>query len=422
MKFNTQTKTIVILLIIIFEIFLYLMFRNEIKIFLKSSFPEDLSGVEENLISSLIIGMFAIINGSILLYFTKLGYKLFLFPSTSRIRSALNKNRKWLLATDIHWASTKYGKQRKIANCVEGLFAIIYSFDTITKSEKIIANDVIKFIVNNINKDGLKSLSINKSAVHCTAMGLFILLKMKKQKLFKFDRELITQINLLVNSLINSKTDKGWGFINKPVENDNEIRFFSTFWALRALNATTYCDTEDFSNLLQHNIIRFVPNQLFGFGYKDAPKVCNVSLFLILVFELNNEKTKQEILRNIDIKNLIAFLLSQLKKHRFIEVEEYSYNINKIEKLSWVHISVGLGIHALSLAKKYLTNIQIMKLNSIVKFLIKNHLHADGYFWDNSLNFNKNDPLIYPTAYFLSGLYYYLKEIHGVSKIERILR
>lgn len=69
------------------------------------------------------------------------------------------------------------------------------------------------------------------------------------------------------------------------------------------------------------------------------------------------------------------------------------------------------------MAKEYLNNYQVIVLNRIVRRLINNNVNVEeGYYFDNSIPFDKNDPKIFPTSYFIESIYCYIMLTKGILK------
>lgn len=333
----------------------------------------------------------------------------------SKISQTISESKKWLLTSEIAWATTLRGKQRKISNTVGGLFCLLYSNNKITISEQYTLNDSVEFLVSNTTENGLKALSLDLPAVHCTAMTLFVISKMIEKGILARSADLNESLRLMKVSLINSASDIGWGFENTAVSKDNAVRPWSTLWALRALNAVYPSLDDGIKNKLRKicsRIVHSVPSMALGFTYKDGRKVSISALFMILISELGDMHLKEELQAKPEFRNVLRFILSGLHSSRHVEFEEYSYFRNGVEKLSWTHISAGLGIHALSLNKIFLNSDEKDILRKEVNEIIgANFRHSDdgvGFFCFDQLSSDKNDYLIFPTADMIAGLYFYL--------------
>jgi 8-oxo-dGTP diphosphatase len=224
-------------------------------------------------------------------------------------------------------------------------------------------------------------------------------------------------------SLVRSRSAKGWGFVNQPDINDH-VRLFSTLWALRALNMTPFGETNIFRKTL-FSVITQVPSQMFGFDHRDVvPRSSMICLFLLLLFEIRSKELKEECLLSVDVARLTSHLLSHRRWHDFIEYEEYMCKVDNAPKLAWAHASGALSIEAIAKAKHLLPESQISQLQELVAYFVKHNWDKDGCVFDHSLLTDRADPWFYPTAYFILGLYEYLKEVHGLTpplnKIEKI--
>ncbi|MBF0436496.1 MAG: hypothetical protein HQL77_14120 [Magnetococcales bacterium] len=333
----------------------------------------------------------------------------------SKIPIIISKGKKWLLTAETAWAATIRGNKKKVSNIVGGLSCLLYSNDKPTISEECIINDSMEFLVSNTTESGLEAMSLGLPAVHCTAMALFIINKMIEKEKLSCSGKLEKSIKLMKESLINSASDIGWGFENRVVDEINIFRLWSTLWALRALNST-YSTLEsrvkDKIRKICSRIVHLVPNMALGFTFNDEKKVSISALFVIFISELCDLQLKKELEEKSEFRNALAFILSGLNSSRHVEVEEYAYARKNIEKLSWSHVSAGLGIHALSLNKIFLSPGEKKILENVVNNIIKsNFRHIDdnvGYFHFDLLSSDKNDYVIFPTAEMIVGLYFYI--------------
>jgi len=393
-------------IIVLVEIGLYLIFRSEILYLFEKLLPNN-NDLEVNIYSSLIIIFLGFLN--IWIVNTILKIVRLNKPKNNYVKDKIELMRNWIFSTKAYWAPKRNDEDKKVANTVEGLFMFIYKDERLNSRERIILNQAYNFIIDNISEKGLPSLSIKLNTVHCTAFGLYIIQKLKSRNLITCTEEQEKKTYLLINSLINSSNKFGWGFITERNVTDDEIRIPFTFWVLRALNLTEYYNHEIISNTL-NSLISLRPNCMFGYNINGNPKVCSISLFLILTHELRNSELKKEVLNEIKLKPLLEFIIEELLENNFIEFEEYDikrYNLSGVEELSWNHISVGYALEALSIYYNSLSNINKIRLNSIVKKIMKKNIHETGFFFNSKINIDFNNPHIYPTAYVVGGIYSY---------------
>ncbi len=331
------------------------------------------------------------------------------------LRNIIIGSVKYLLSCNTHWGEYYDSKTPKIANVVEGLLVLIYGDDILTSSirskTRAQLSESISFLLSNLKREGFQSISIGKSTIHATAMGLFCLRLAQDKAL---DQSKISNDKLieLSNCLVKSYSN-GWGFLTDYPNKENEVRIFSTIWALRALNL---CDSSmNFAQKMEA-LVRRVPNGQFGFTYNDNPKVAMMSLFLILLSELRDSKLRDEMIEYLGgIDDIIELIIQRLEKGIWIEIEEYSVPSGKlsgIEKLSWTHISIGLALQALGHFKYWLSKEIHCKVNSIIRELLDNHF-KDFVFKHPLLKQDKNKPLLYPITYIVVGLTIWHKTDYG---------
>lgn len=384
----------------------FLVLRENIQILFACIFPNNLTNIENEVAGNLLVFCIIFVDSIIILFLKQL-VGSFLSPKKNKLEKIIKTSKNWLLSGSTFWDVTIYGNERKIANTVEGLFSIIYSSTMPSDFEKGIVKDCAVFLLNNVQPDGLHSFTLNKATTHCSAMGLFVLQEIRSKELFKYDSSQSIQIDVLKNSLVNSLGQDGWGFLTIKPKNENEVRLFSTIWALRGLNKTDFAYDDKFSEILM-KIVRKFNNGKIGYTYKDTEKVAISSLFLILLYELQDKTLFGEVFKLLNQNQLIDFLLVNLSKGHFSEWEEFRYPLNSKRNMPWVHISGALAIHALALVKKQLSIYQLFKFNRSIIHITKYNLTKDGYFFDSKINFEKNNSKIFPTAYYISGLYFYI--------------
>lgn len=401
------------------EVAVYVIFREWFHNTVIPILPSNLLDLENNLLAAIIIATLVITNTIIaFLLESSLRFTTIVLPLKRSIRGVLQSARDWILSADVYWATTIKGKDRRIGNVVEGLMCLINTVPQLTASHQDIINEATGYLLEQTGKGGLKSITLNKYTVHCTAMGLYILNQLWKTRNYNFNSKELAKIEKLKDSLVASVSNFGWGFVNEPISSSHDVRIFSTLWALRALAGTKFVHHTKYQTIFT-NLVRKIPGQRFGYTYEDEPKVCIISLFLLLAKDLFNSPLSGYVQEAVDITGLLRFLIYEVSRGRLAEVEEYKYPLKSApEKLSWVHISGGIAIQALSLHAQYLSKWQRFQLRKIVKVVIANNRAKEGYFYEQSISFNKTDPKIFPTAYYCSGIYcyneYVVKEHHEI--------
>jgi len=395
-------------IVLIVWLTIYIIFRQNILNYINQNINIQLGSIEIEVLGGLVGYIIPILA----FHFAK--YLIYIInPNKKKYLKVLSNCRHWILSANEHWSSTYKGNDRKIANSAEGLFSLIYTFDSIGQMEERIINEVAKYLIENVGISGLKSFSFNKDTVQCTSLGLYVLSILRDKQLYKLSKEDANKILLLYNALINSKSKYGWATLVEQEENSERTRIMTTLWSIRAINAANLYNTNIVSDTVIY-LISKIPSGKFGYTFSDHPKLCSTSLFIILLFELKDENLKKEVFKLIDLKTIMDFIISEFVfKQNFIEFEDFdtkSMNLSGVEHLNYRHISIGYALHAISLYKKHLNFFQRIVVNYRVKLIIKNNVNNDGYFFSTILATSKENPHIFPTIYFIEGLYYYIHD------------
>ncbi len=392
------------ILLCLVEIITYSMWRGRIgqlELFvLHGSKPDDL---DVNLTASIVFASVGSIN-AVVATFIQVGSIAWLrYETKTKLQKTLASSRGWLVSTRVHWGPTKNGSEIRVANAVEGALALL-TCPTLSAGEQSALNNAIDFVAGNVMADGLHSLTLKFSTVHCTAMGLYLFELLREKQLLPVGVGSVI-FDQLRDALIKSYGVRGWGFrTDATPQAPEDVRLFSSLWALRALSKSSFQGTHEFNSALL-SITNQVPKYLFGFRYGDSAKVSMLALFRLLVTDLS-ARAQSMTLTTTQLRAIEHRILRELEKGSWIEVEEYrSRNLPHftVEKLSWNHIAIGLGLEALSCNYHERPLAQRIRIRYIIRRVLES-IHPDGFMVPKLISFEESNPLIFPTTYVLAGL------------------
>jgi hypothetical protein len=131
-----------------------------------------------------------------------------------------------------------------------------------------------------------------------------------------------------------------------------------------------------------------------------------MSLFLICVHELENAALRRSVEAELDIPAMLSEILEDVRTHPWSETEEYPVFQDGIEgeKLSWVHVSIGLAVQTLSLWSARLRAAERRRLAQLVRRIVRDHVAEEGYFRERRKDSVLADPEVYKAAYVISAL------------------
>lgn len=326
-------------------------------------------------------------------------------PTHAHVGRVVKRMRHWLLALPVHWGPKRSAPEAKVANAAEGIIAILDSNDDhVSQVEADVVRSAIQFLVENSSYDGLQSLSLHRYTTHCTAMGLFAIVSALRAGRYGLGPEAQQAADQLAHALKRNRSDHGWGFLSRPISGRSECRLLSTLWALRALNRTPAVAEQWYAD--QYTRLLRVPAGRFGFRYEDEPRTSVMSLFLICVHELENAALRRSVEAELDIPAMLSEILEDVRTHPWSETEEYPVFQDGIEgeKLSWVHVSIGLAVQALSLWSARLRVAERRRLAQLVRRIVRDHVAEEGYFRERRKDSVLADPEVYKAAYVISAL------------------
>lgn len=405
-------KVCILTIISIIEIIIYILwFRNTLNSVINKIV---FNPIEPNIISTIIILIILYINNII---YDLICSILVLNLNKKLVVRQLENSKKWIYSSNIYWGENIISKKRKVANTAEGLFTVIYAHKDLKDNEKNIIKDACDYLIDKIDNNGLISITIKGATVQCTALGLYILKKISISGVNQLSNSQLEKIEILSNALFNSfkKKSYGWETFTDDPNNEN-IRLTTTLWALRALNLSKYSSFNIFKETI-YNLINRCPQYTFGYNYNDKPRLCSISLFVIIINEINNQELKRKLFNEINWKKVIHNIFNLLKNtENYIEKEDFTinkvkYNFSNI-KLTYNHISIGYAIEALSLIYNKLSLKYKIKYNIILNNLLNKGFNEEGYYIEN-LSKDKNNILLYPTTYLIEGIYSYYKHVLG---------
>lgn len=387
---------------------IYAKFSNHIPIF-QNSASTFFDGIVVSLVASFLFLALTEFN-HILSFFINKGTNAFLIfyikasDMQRHLDETIGKAYKFLMSAKIKWGPTLKGSTRKIANVAEGLLAVLH-YEHITGNDKKERDKVLKRLIAEQKEEGYKSYNLGKYTTHCTAMTLFAVKQYHDLGIYQLAPNQSADFRKVAEHLLLSGTSLGWGTYNEVVDDEKLIRLLSTLWALRALNVWGFSGDAKYVEILS-SLLNRVPDGEFGFSLDSQHKTSTISLFLILIKEINDEHTRNlisEKMKEKDIKKLLRLLIKDLNTS--IETEEYlSESSGEYKKLSWTHFSFFLSLSALSKHANLLSRFSYLKLMLKVSSVLKTQFHKDGYYFNEKLNLVEANPFTYPTAYAIIGL------------------
>lgn len=324
-----------------------------------------------------------------------------------RLDETIAKSYKFLMSAKTKWGPTLKNSTRKIANVDEGLLAILnYELSTpVTGVDSVERAKILDELIAEQEEEGYKSYNLGKYTTHCTAMTLFVLKRYHDVEIHQLTSEQSTNLRRTAEHLLLTGASLGWGTYNEVVNDERLIRLLSTFWALRALNVWGFSGEIKYREILS-SLLNRVSDGEFGFSIGSQPKTSAISLFLILIKEINDEGTRDLISEKIkekEIKKLVHLLIKDLNTP--IETEEFLDELSGAhKKLPWTHFSFFLSLSALSEYADLLSRFSYLKVMLKVSAVLKTQFHKDGYYSNEKLNLVEEDPFTYPTAYAIIGL------------------
>ena len=410
-----KNLTQAVLLFVLFFLEIQLLFRFKTNLiglisFLGNSGENNYDEIVINLIGSIAFSILQIIN----LFLTntilnildrkKLKFVSRIFHcSLSQISESINRMMTFILSTDCHWGSTQHTNKIKAANTAEGLIACAYAQESghsINQSGK----DIIKKCADNVlavlEEEGYKIYPKDAYTVHGTGMILFALYKISEAGLYEISNQNEEKIRKSLKHLLDTANQYGWQFENKQFGDTQRARNISTLWALRALNAWGYSGHKKYYEILES--ITNNNRGLLGFSCNGEARSSVTALLYTLVNEIQNERTKDLILRSIEKKQILCFLIKSL--HEEAEFENIEIITPNHQSLPWTHLSSCMSYEALSTMIDDMNIFQTIvfsyNLGKMLKRVDVNH----NYYNVHSMSFNHTNPFIYPTTYLLMAL------------------
>lgn len=404
-----------ILMFVLFFLEIDLFFRYEadlVKIipFLGESGESNYNELTITLIGSAAFSLFQLFNlflsNIILKTFDKQKFKVlsWVFRCTSKlINQSINHMLSFILSTDCQWGLTQHTNKAKVANTAEGLIACAYAKESgLSLSQPDI--DKIKECADGIltvlEEDGYKLYSKDTYTAHGTGMILFALYKIYEVGLYEISDQNEEKIRKCLIHLLNTANQYGWQFENKQCDDTRYNRNVSTLWALKALNACGYSGRKKFCQIFMN--LTNNSNGILGFSSNGEKRSSVTALLFTLVNEIQNDRTKNLILQNLDRKEVLVFLINSL--HEEAEVEYIEIMTPNHHTLPWTHLSSCMSFEAISSMfdemNMYQTIVFSRNLGKILKRVDKIH----SYYNVHSMDFDHSDPYIYPTAYLLMAL------------------
>ncbi len=404
-----------ILLFIMFFLEIALFFRYEadlIKIipFLGQSGESNYNELTITLIGSVAFSLLQLINfiiaNIVLKIFDNEMFKFFswcLRCSSKLINQNINHMLTFILSTECHWGPTQHAEKAKPANTAEGLLACAYAKESglvITQDTLDIIKKCVDGILNVLEEDGYKLYSTHTYTTHATGMVLFALYKIYEVGLYEISDQNEEKIRKCLMHLLNTANQNGWQFENIQCDDIHRNRNISTLWVLRALNAWGYSGRQKFCDILEN--LTDNSNGIIGFSNGRERRSSVTALLFTLVNEIQNERTKNQILQNLDRKEILDFLIKSFREET--EVEYIEITTPSHQTLPWTHLSLCMSFEALALMIDEMSVCQTLAFSSnlakILKKVDKNH----HYYIVHSMNFDHTDPYVYPTVYLLMAL------------------
>jgi hypothetical protein len=333
MKVPPWLKILVLVVIVAAEWIWYRHSHSDIQVLLNFILPPDPSSLDAALLQKLLLGSVCLANTWLGYWLVRGIYSLHMLPNRLYIENLLARSERWLLSATTHWGLTLKASAPRVANTAEGLIALAGSGKQLSPSALVVVDSAVNYLVEAASIRGLPSISLGERTVHCTAMGLLALLRLGNGNRLKNADKLAQTTRDLTTALWQARSRLGWGFKMTPTANSDDVRVFSTLWALRALNMTPMCAQQEYGDIFK-SIANAQTELRHGFTMTDAPKTSMVAFFVIVVNELSDRDLKKEMFKRIEDAHVREFLLGRFAGNTFSESEEYLANMPQVEKLS----------------------------------------------------------------------------------------
>ena len=152
-------------------------------------------------------------------------------------RDCVTRGSSWLLSAKVHWAPTLNSADFRVANACEGLMALGGSENRRLRT----INRVVSNLLQWERGGGFPSISFQLNTVHCTGMVLFVLNSLRRGRVLNpLNSKTAPEVTERATDwLLHHHSQNGWGTwgVGNP-------RLFSTFWALRGLQASNKLSSE----------------------------------------------------------------------------------------------------------------------------------------------------------------------------------
>jgi hypothetical protein len=311
----------------------------------------------------------------------------------------------WLLGASSRWGRRRLDTTVTVANTAEGIIGVLAGWRPPTKPRQLAIEVAVAEardnLIRNVTDEGLPSVSLGRITTHCTAMGLFALERISRQQVLRSTPEHEEAKQKLRKALLAGASLDGWAFGIERTTRREDIRVFSTLWAIRALAATG-----DFGELDVARLLRTVSQSHFGFKYSDdTQRLCIIALYALVVNELPEESLRQE-LHTKESKTIRRTLFRGLRKNTWTEAEVFTDPVEKRD-YSWRHFSGALALGALAAAYSDLSVWESMRLRERWHKAFRNDWHRDGFFLPDTDD-HKANPQTFPTTYYADALGRYL--------------
>ena len=310
----------------------------------------------------------------------------------------------WLRNAKIHWGVIDTVEETQNANTCEGLLAIKKT--KLDQRYKIIYEEALLNILNNVTDRGLISKSLNHETVVCTSMILYLFSMERKtnEKMLGFQEKL----DKIADVLWEVRCENGWGvYVEETNEEDCSIA--NTFWALRALNEYSISASDEYRNMLRR-IFENANHSLFGYVGGDTPRLCTTAMSAILYYHLD-ERSKEIVKEVYNVKEAINYVYDMFC-HRGVECElEVLRGLDikspGAKKAPWTHVTVQFATEALVSAYKN-GDLHLIKMNYLIgrlkKVCKKRLVYVNGngqccYYMPKDMEINKRGIYTFPTAY-----------------------